>query len=587
MLKILSYLNRKQKRMVLFSLVFIVLQVWLDLKLPDYMSGITTMVETEGSSMKDILMQGVYMLFCALGSMAASVATGYIAAQVAAGLAKTLRGLVYDRTLDFSMEEINRFSTSSLINRTTNDITQIQTLVAMGLQAIIKAPILAAWAIVKIYGKNWQWTLATGAAVAVLVIMLGITLVFAVPRFRKIQILTDRLNRIIREQLTGIRVVRAYNAEHYQEQKFDDANAEITENNMVANKVMAIMSPGMTFINSTLTLAVYWIGANLIQSAGREDKLTIFSDMVVFSNYAMQVIMAFMLLNMIFILLPRAQVSAKRILEVLHTEAGVRDGKGIPENDHQQGMVEFRHVSFRYPDSAKEVLTDISFTARRGETVAFIGATGSGKTTLINLIPRFYDVTGGEVLVDGNDVRSYRQEDLHDRIGYVSQKPVLFSGTIRSNIAFGDCGGKKISAEEIRDAAETAQAGEFVEQMDHTYEAEVPQGGSNLSGGQKQRVAIARAVARNPEILILDDAFSALDYKTDRALRCALQKKEKDVTKLIVAQRVGTIRHADRIIVLDHGKVAGAGTHDELLASCAAYREIASSQMSEEELKNA
>jgi ATP-binding cassette subfamily B multidrug efflux pump len=587
MLKILNYLNRKQKRMVLFSLVFIVLQVWLDLKLPDYMSGITTLVETEGSSMKDILMQGVYMLFCALGSMAASVVTGYIAAQVAAGLAKTLRGLVYDKTLDFSMEEINRFSTSSLINRTTNDITQIQTLVAMGLQAIIKAPILAAWAIVKIYGKNWQWTLATGAAVVVLVIMLGITLVFAVPRFRKIQSLTDRLNRIIREQLTGIRVVRAYNAEHYQEQKFDDANAEITENNLVANKVMAIMSPGMTFINSTLTLAVYWIGANLIQSAGREDKLTIFSDMVVFSNYAMQVIMAFMLLNMIFILLPRAQVSAKRILEVLCTEAGIRDGKGIPENDRPQGMVEFRHVSFRYPDSAKEVLTDISFTARRGETVAFIGATGSGKTTLINLIPRFYDVTGGEVLVDGSDVRSYRQEDLHDRIGYVSQKPVLFSGTIRSNIAFGDCGGKKISAEEIRDAAETAQAGEFVEQMDHTYEAEVSQGGSNLSGGQKQRIAIARAVARKPEILILDDAFSALDYKTDRTLRCALQKKEKDVTKLIVAQRVGTIRNADRIIVLDHGKVAGEGTHDELLISCAAYREIASSQMSEEELKNA
>jgi ATP-binding cassette subfamily B multidrug efflux pump len=587
MVKIVKYLNGKQKVMVLFSLVFIVLQVWLDLKLPDYMSGITTLVETEGSSMQDIVMQGIYMLLCALGSMTASVITGYIAAQVAAGLAKTLRGLVYDKTLEFSMEEINRFSTASLINRTTNDITQIQTLVAMGLQAIIKAPILAVWAIVRIYGKNRQWTMATAAAVIVLVVMLGITLLFAVPRFRKIQSLTDRLNRIIREQLTGIRVVRAYNAETYQERKFEDANAEITENNLVANKVMAIMSPGMTFINSSLTLAVYWIGAGLIENAGSADKLSVFSDMVVFSNYAMQVIMAFMLLNMIFILLPRAQVSAKRILEVLQTEVSVRDGNGIPKNEGQQGSVEFRHVSFRYPDSSKEVLTDISFTAQRGETVAFIGATGSGKTTLINLIPRFYDVTEGEVLVDGCNVRDYCQEDIHDRIGYVSQKPVLFSGTVTSNIAFGDCGGREISAEEIKDAVETAQAEEFVEQMDGTYGAEVSQGGSNLSGGQKQRLAIARAVARNPEILILDDAFSALDYKTDRALRSALHEKEKDVTKLIVAQRVGTIRNADRIIVLDHGKVVGMGTHDELFASCDTYREIAASQMSEEELKNA
>jgi ATP-binding cassette subfamily B multidrug efflux pump len=587
MVKIVKYLNGKQKVMVLFSLVFIVLQVWLDLKLPDYMSGITTLVETEGSSMQDIVMQGIYMLLCALGSMTASVITGYIAAQVAAGLAKTLRGLVYDKTLEFSMEEINRFSTASLINRTTNDITQIQTLVAMGLQAIIKAPILAVWAIVRIYGKNRQWTMATAAAVIVLVVMLGITLLFAVPRFRKIQSLTDRLNRIIREQLTGIRVVRAYNAETYQERKLEDANAEITENNLVANKVMAIMSPGMTFINSSLTLAVYWIGAGLIENAGSADKLSVFSDMVVFSNYAMQVIMAFMLLNMIFILLPRAQVSAKRILEVLQTEVSVRDGNGIPKNEGQQGSVEFRHVSFRYPDSSKEVLTDISFTAQRGETVAFIGATGSGKTTLINLIPRFYDVTEGEVLVDGCNVRDYCQEDIHDRIGYVSQKPVLFSGTVTSNIAFGDCGGREISAEEIKDAVETAQAEEFVEQMDGTYGAEVSQGGSNLSGGQKQRLAIARAVARNPEILILDDAFSALDYKTDRALRSALHEKEKDVTKLIVAQRVGTIRNADRIIVLDHGKVVGMGTHDELFASCDTYREIAASQMSEEELKNA
>jgi len=587
MLRILRYLNKKQKEMVLVSLIFIVLQVWLDLKLPDYMSGITTLVETEGSSMKDILMQGVYMLLCALGSMAASIIVGYIAAQVAAGLAKTLRGLVYDKTLDFSLEEINHFSTSSLINRTTNDVTQIQSLVSMGLQAIIKAPILAVWAIVKISGKSWQWTMATGVAVIVLIIMLTLTLIYAVPRFRKIQSLTDKLNRITREQLTGIRVVRAYNAEDYQERKFEGANNEITENNMTAYRVMSIMSPGMTFINSALTLAVYWIGAILIEGAAQGSKLTIFSNMVVFSNYAMQIIMAFMLLNMIFILLPRAQVSAKRILEVLDTKTRINDGNHDPGETDAKGTVEFRHVSFRYPEAAHDTLSDISFTADRGETIALIGATGSGKTTLINLIPRFYDVTAGEVLVDGVNVKDYRQETLHDRIGYVSQKPVLFSGTVESNVAYGDDNGKAISVDDVKQAVNTAQAEEFVKNMNGTYDAGISQGGSNLSGGQKQRIAIARALARKPEILILDDSFSALDYKTDRALRNALNSAEKDATKLIVAQRIGTIRYADKIIVLEHGKTVGMGTHDELMKTCDTYREIASSQMSEEELKNA
>ena len=593
MLKILSYLDKKQKGMVCAALAFIVLQVWLDLKLPDYMSGITTLVETEGSSMQDILMQGLYMLLCALGSMAASVIVGRIAAQAAAGLSKTLRGLVYDKTLDFSMEEINRFSTASLINRTTNDITQIQTLVAMGLQAIIKAPILAVWAIVKIAGKNWQWTLATGVAVIVLVIMLALTLVFAVPRFRKIQGLTDRLNRIMREQLSGIRVVRAYNAETYQEKKFETANADITENNLVANRVMAIMSPGMTFINSALTLSVYWIGACLIQAASQGSRLGIFSDMVVFSNYAMQVIMAFMLLNMIFILLPRAQVSANRILEVLNTESRIKDGTKNGEElvrgrgMGQTGSVEFKNVSFRYPDSGRNILSSISFTAEPGETVAFIGATGSGKTTLINLIPRFYDATEGEILVDGINVREYRQENLHDKIGYVSQKPVLFSGTVRSNVEYGNQRDKEIDDAGFRKALGTAQAKEFVNRMPDGADAEVSQGGSNLSGGQKQRLAIARAIAKKPEILIFDDAFSALDYRTDRELRNALDRTEKETTKLIVAQRIGTIRHADKIIVLNQGRISGMGTHEELMKNCEDYREIASSQLSEEELKNA
>ncbi len=585
MTKLFRYFSKRQWGCVCAALAFIVAQVWLDLKLPDYLSSITTLVETEGSSLTDILAQGGYMLLCALGSMAASVMVGYLAARTATGLARTLRALVYDRTMDFSMEEIDRFSSSSLINRCTNDVTQVQTLVSMGLQAIIKAPILAVWAIVKIAGKSWQWTAATAAAVLFLCGMLTMTLLFALPRFRRIQGLTDNLNRVTREQLTGIRVVRAFNAEAYQEKKFADANGELTQTNRTANRVMALMSPTMTLINSGLTLAVYWIGAYLIEAADAGLKLGIFSDMVVFSSYAMQIIMAFMMLNMIFVLLPRAQVSAKRIGEVLDTESRVKDGAGAADTG-ERGTVEFKNVSFRYPGAGSDALSGVSFTARRGETVALIGATGSGKTTLVNLIPRFYDAGSGQVLVDGADVRDYRQEALRDKIGYVPQRAVLFSGTVRSNIAYGENGRGDISLDEVRDAAVAAQGAEFVEKREGTYDAPIAQGGANVSGGQKQRLAIARAVARKPEIFIFDDSFSALDYKTDRALRAALNERTKDATKLIVAQRIGTIRAADRILVLEHGRIVGQGTHGELMKSCRTYQEIASSQLTREELEN-
>lgn len=585
MIKILKYVNRKQWMYIGVSICFIILQVWLDLKLPDYMSAITTLVQTDGSAMSDILTQGGYMLLCALGSGIFSVIVGFFAAKVAAGLAKTLRGCIYDKTIDFSLEEIDRFSTASLINRTTNDITQIQNIVAMGLQAVVKAPIMAVWAIYKIAGKNWQWTAVTAVSVFILMIVLTIILIFALPRFKKIQGLTDNLNRVTREQLTGIRVVRAYNAEQYQENKFAVANDEVTKTNMTANRVMALMSPTMTLISSGLTLAVYWIGAYLIDAVAQGEKLAVFSDMVVFSNYAVQVIQAFMLLNLIFILLPRAQVSANRICEVLDTKSSILDGHKKLSGD-QHGTVEFQDVSFRYPGAAADALSHISFTARQGETVALIGATGSGKTTMINLIPRFYDVTGGKVLVDGEDVRDYTQEELHNRIGYVSQKAVLFSGTVASNIAFGENGKSEISEKDVREAVFIAQATEFVEKMEGTYGAVIAQSGTNVSGGQKQRLSIARAVARKPEILIFDDSFSALDYKTDRTLRTVLHQKTKNTTKLIVAQRISTIRDADLILVLDHGKIVGRGTHKELLKNCPEYLEIAQSQLSKEEIEN-
>lgn len=567
------------------SLVFIVTQVWLDLKLPDYMSEITRLTQTPGSAISSIWLNGGYMLLCALGSLAASIIVGYFAAKIAALFSQRLRSLLFNKVESFSMEEINRFSTSSLITRSTNDITQIQMLVVMALQLVIKSPIMAVWAITKIAGKGFEWSLVTGAAVLIVLSVVTFLMIFVIPKFKKMQTLTDNITRVTRENLTGLRVIRAYNAEDYQEDKFETANEELTSTQMFTNRAMAIMMPVMTVVMSGLSLAIYWVGAYLINSAGAMDKLTVFSNMVVFSQYAMQVIMSFMMLIMIFIMLPRASVSAKRINEVLDTKPTILDGNETQGNAGLTGHVEFRSVSFKYPDAAEAVIENISFTAKQGETVAFIGSTGSGKSTLINLVPRFFDATGGEVLIDGVNVKDYKQESLLNKIGYVPQKAVLFKGTVESNVAYGDNGhNEKVHIEEVKKAIQIAQGADFVEKMDGRYEASIAQGGSNISGGQKQRLAIARAVYRKPEIYIFDDSFSALDYKTDRILRTVLKKETSGVTSLIVAQRIGTIMDADQIIVLDEGKIVGKGTHKELLRNCAVYKEIAMSQLSEEEL---
>nr|WP_318684073.1 ABC transporter ATP-binding protein [uncultured Acetatifactor sp.] len=587
MIKLLRYFKKQDWMTVLLCVVFVAAQVGLDLTLPDYMSEITSLVQTEGSLMEDIFAAGVKMLLCALGSLLLAVAVGYFASRLAATLARRVREAVFEKVEGFSMEEINRFSTASLITRSTNDITQVQMIIAMGLQVMIKAPIMAVWAILKISGKSWQWTAATGVAVALLMLLILILMIFVMPKFRRIQALTDNLNRVTRENLTGIRVVRAYNAEAYQEEKFERANGELTENNLFAQRMMALMMPGMNVILNGLTLSIYWIGAMLINQASVMDRIGLFSDMVVFSSYAMQVVMAFMLLVMIFIMLPRASVSAKRINEVLDTEPRIIDGNRTEGLPGKEGEVEFRHVSFRYPDAADDVLKDISFTARRGETIAFIGSTGSGKSTLINLIPRFYDATQGEVLVDGVNVKEYTAKALHNKLGYVSQKAVMFAGTVESNVSYGDNGRDiGIDEENVKKAVAIAQGREFVEKMEDAYQGMVAQNGANLSGGQKQRLAIARAIYRKPEIYIFDDSFSALDYKTDKILREALKKETSDTTSFIVAQRIGTIKNADKIIVLDEGRAVGMGTHGELLRSCEVYRQIALSQLSKEELEN-
>lgn len=587
LLKLFRYLKRKDLIFAAASLAFIVTQVWLDLRMPDYMSEITKLVQTEGSAMSEILKAGGMMLLCALGSVIASVATGFFVARIAAGLAMRLREAVYDRVMDFTMEEIGGFSTASLITRSTNDITQIQLVVAIGLQAMVKAPIMAVWAILKIAGKSWQWTTVTAIAVAVLLVLIVTLFILVVPRFTRIQKLTDNLNRVTRENLSGIRVVRAYNAERYQEQKFEKANVDLMKTHLFTGRALAVMAPVMTLIMSGLTLAIYWVGVYMIDAAQGMDKIDLFSDMVVFSSYAMQVIMAFMMLTMTMIVLPRAAVSTGRIDEVLHTAPRITDGTVTETDPAHAGEIEFRDVSFRYPDAADDILKHISFTAKKGETVAFIGATGSGKSTLVNLIPRFYDVTGGELLVDGVNVKDFSQQALRNRIGYVPQRAVLFSGTVRSNVAYGDNGGAPAGDTLVKEAVAVAQAEEFVSKLEGTYDAPIAQGGTNVSGGQKQRLSIARAIARQPEIYIFDDTFSALDYKTDRALRHALKKQTDGATALIVAQRIGTIMDADRIIVLDDGEIAGVGTHRELLKSCRVYREIAESQLTKEEIEHA
>ena len=586
MLKLIKNFTKKECFLALMCLVLVVTQVWLELKMPDYMSEITKLVQTEGSQMKDILVNGGYMLACALGSLVAAVITGYITSRISSNFSKTIRKKLFNKVEDLAMQEIKQFSTSSLITRTTNDITQIEMLIAMGLQLLIKAPITAIWAITKILNKSWQWSAITAVAVAVLMATIATLMVIVLPRFKKVQKLIDKLNGVTRENLTGIRVVRAFNAEQYQEEKFDKANNNLTNQQLFNQKVFAVMQPMMYIIMYMVTLSIYYVGAYLIKDAGMADKISLFGDMVVFSSYAMQVIMSFLMLAMIFMMLPRAQVSANRINEVLDTEISIKDGKINTKTNNEVGTVEFKNVSFKYPDADEYLLKDISFKANKGDTVAFIGSTGSGKSTLINLIPRFYDATEGEVLVDGINVKEYTQEFLHDKIGYVPQKAVMFNGTVKSNISYGDNGKEKPTNEQIKKAIEVAQGTEFVEKMDGQYDAHMAQGGTNVSGGQKQRLSIARAIARNPEIYIFDDSFSALDYKTDSVLRKELKKYTSDATSLIVAQRIGTIMNADQIVVLDNGVIVGKGTHKELLKTCEVYKQIALSQLSKEELEN-
>ncbi len=579
---IFRYLRKKDWGLIGFIVAFVCVQVYLDLEIPGYMTSITETIST-GGSVDSVISDGWKMLACAFGSLFASVICGFIAAYIAASLSATLRKKQFDNVENFSLEEINRFSIPSLITRSTNDVTQIQMAVAMGLQVVIKAPILAIWAISKILGKNLEWSIVTAIAVVVLIVCIGCVMLFVVPRFKRIQWLSDDLNRVTKENLNGLRVVHAYNAENYQEKKFDVANDDITNTHVTITRALAVMSPLMSTVMSFLSLAIYWLGAYIIDRSEGMGKFTEFSNMIVFSSYAMQIIMAFLMLVIIFMIVPRAMVAAKRIQEVIDTEPSITDGASVNTSD-EKGTISFKDVSFKYPGSGDYVLKDISFDARKGQTVAFIGATGSGKTTLVNLIPRFYDVSEGKVLVDGMDVRDYKLKDLRDRIGYVPQKAVMFNQTISDNVKYGDTSDDRTDDDVMR-AVSIAQGKDFVEKGEGGYQRMVSEGGTNLSGGQKQRIAIARAVCRDPEIYIFDDSFSALDYRTDRQLRDALKRETKDATTLIVAQRIGTIIDADDIIVLDEGKVVGQGTHDQLMQSCDVYREIAYSQLSEEELR--
>lgn len=585
MRKLIKKLTLKQIILVFISIAFVTIQVWLDLKIPDYMNEITKLIQTPGTKIKDILNPGSYMVLCAFGSLISSIIVGYFASYIAASFAYRLRKDIFNSVEKFGMEEMKNFSTSSLITRTTNDVNQVGMLISMGLQVIIKAPIMAIWAMTKISGKSYEWSIATGVALLVLVIMIMTIVLVALPKFKKIQWLTDNLNRITRENLTGIRVVRAYNAEKYQLDRFNDANQELTSTHLFTSRIMAIMSPVMTLIMSGLSLSIYFIGAYLINEAEMIDKINIFSDMVVFSAYAMQVVMAFTMLTMIFILYPRASVSAKRINEVLDTKSSIKEG--TKEEGIESGTIEFKNVSFKYPDAESYILKNINFKAKKGQTIAFIGRTGSGKSTVINLIPRLYDATEGEVLVDGLNVKEYKEQSLNDKIGYISQKAVMFKGTISENVGFGKKDNKKIKKDKIKKAIEVAQAEEFVKLLPNTYNYSLAESGTNVSGGQKQRLSIARAIAKDPEIYIFDDSFSALDYKTDFILRKELKKYTKEATVVIVAQRIGTIKDADQIFVIEDGEVVGSGTHKQLLKTCNEYKEIALSQLGKEELENA
>ena len=582
MIKMFRNFTKRDWTIVLFIVIFICGQVWLDLKLPDYMSSITKLIQTENSKMSEILHNGGMMMLCAFGSLISTIVVGYLASHLSASFSKLIREKIFTKVSDFSMAEIKKFHTSSLITRTTNDVTQIEMFIAMGLQLLIKAPIMAIWAVTKIINKNLQWSMVILGAVFILLATIITIMLIVLPRFEKIQKMIDKVNSVIRENLTGIRVVRAFNAEKFEEKRFDKVNTDLTDMQMFNQKAFALLGPVMNMIMHSVTLSIYFVGAFLINRAGMLDKINLFSDMVVFTSYGMQVIAAFLMLAFIFMVLPRAQISARRINEVLDQDVSIKEGN-FSSKTKETGTVQFKNVSFKYPDADEYLLENISFKVSKGETIAFIGSTGSGKSTLINLIPRFYDVTKGSVLVDGVDVKQYKEENLNNKIGYVSQKAVMFTGSVNYNVGYGSSGRNK----NIKEAVKVAQAEDFVLAMDKKYDSHIARGGTNVSGGQKQRLSIARAIAKNPEIYIFDDSFSALDYKTDKELRKELKKYTKDATVMIVAQRIGTIINADKIVVLDEGKCVGIGTHKELLKNCEVYKEIALSQLSEEELKHA
>ncbi len=585
MIKLLKDFSKKDICFIIISFILIIGQVWLELKMPDYMSSITRLVQTEGSTMREIIEQGSYMLACAFGSLISAIIVGYLASHVSSNFSMNLRKKIFEKVEAFGTEEMKKFSTSSLITRTTNDVMQIEMLIGMGMQLLIKAPIMAIWAVTKILDKSLEWSMLTGACVIILLTTISIIMMIVMPRFSKVQKLIDRVNGVIRENLSGIRVIRAFNAEKYQKNRFEEVNSNLTSMQLFNQRCFAVMMPIMNIVMHGLTLGIYLIGAILIEKAMMSDKLVIFSNMVVFTSYGMQVIMSFLMLAMIFMMLPRASISANRINEVLEEKITIQDGNFDGETE-ERGTIEFKDVSFKYPDADEYILKNISFKANQGETIAFIGSTGSGKSTLINLVPRFYDATEGEILVDGVNVKEYTQEALHNKMGYIPQKAVMFTGTVKSNVSYGD-NGKEKDETKVMKAVEVAQGKEFVEKMENTYDSHIARGGTNISGGQKQRLAIARAIFRDPEIYIFDDSFSALDYKTDLILRKELKKYTKNATSLIVAQRIGTIINADKIIVLDKGKCVGIGTHKELLENCDIYKEIALSQLSKEELENA